>query len=197
MSDGAEGLFARWVEHHVITGEAADPAALCVDQADLLPELEALIARYLDISGSLAGLRLRCRPARGHARGAAAAVRGVPDHRAPRCRRDGGGLQAPRLEARSSRGREDHPVRPPADSRVGRIPRRSACDGPLPGPSHRADSRTARPGRPAGAHHGVRGGVRAGPPGTLARGQPARADHEGGVRGRAARARRSACSTAT
>ena len=56
MSGGAEALFARWVERHVITGEAADPAELCVDRADLLPELTALIARYLDISGSLAGL---------------------------------------------------------------------------------------------------------------------------------------------
>jgi len=56
MSDGAEALFARWVERHVVTGEAADPAAFCVDRADLLPELKALIARYLEISGSLAGL---------------------------------------------------------------------------------------------------------------------------------------------
>jgi hypothetical protein len=56
MSDGAEALFARWVERHVLTGEAADPAGLCADRADLLPELEALIARYLEISGSLEGL---------------------------------------------------------------------------------------------------------------------------------------------
>jgi serine/threonine protein kinase len=56
MSDGAETLFERWVEHHVLRGEALDPEAFCTGRPDLLPELKALIARYLDVSGSLDGL---------------------------------------------------------------------------------------------------------------------------------------------
>ena len=56
MSDAAEDLFARWVEHHVVRGETLDPVALCADRPDLLPEVRALIARYLDVSGSLDGL---------------------------------------------------------------------------------------------------------------------------------------------
>ncbi|MGE5198626.1 MAG: hypothetical protein ACM3H9_03225, partial [Rhodospirillaceae bacterium] len=59
MSEGAEDLFARWVEHHVLHGEHLDPGSLCVDQPGLLPELTALIARYLDVSGSLDGLPRR------------------------------------------------------------------------------------------------------------------------------------------
>ncbi len=56
MSERAEALFAQWVEHHVLHGEELDPEALCADRPDLLPELKALIARYLDVSGSLDGL---------------------------------------------------------------------------------------------------------------------------------------------
>ena len=56
MSDGAEALFARWVEHHVLQGEELNPEALCAEQPGLLPEVKALIARYLDVSGSLDGL---------------------------------------------------------------------------------------------------------------------------------------------
>jgi len=47
VSDVAEDLFARWVEHHVVRGETLDPVALCADRPDLLPEVRALIARYL------------------------------------------------------------------------------------------------------------------------------------------------------
>ena len=70
MSDGAEALFARWVEHHVApTARRSIPAALCADRPDLLPELKALIARYLDVSGLA---RRPARPAsrRGRARAA-------------------------------------------------------------------------------------------------------------------------------
>ena len=56
MSDGAEALFARWVEHHVLRDEALAPESLCAERPDLLPELTSLIARYLDVSGSLDGL---------------------------------------------------------------------------------------------------------------------------------------------
>jgi serine/threonine protein kinase len=72
VSDVAEDLFARWVEHHVVRGETLDPAALCADRPDLLPEVRALIARYLDVSGSLEGL------ARGPGRTAAAPAAALP-----------------------------------------------------------------------------------------------------------------------
>ena len=55
MSEAAEGLFAKWVEHHVLRGEELDPEALCAGDRDALPELKSLIARYLDVSGSLDG----------------------------------------------------------------------------------------------------------------------------------------------
>ena len=51
MSGGASSapldeLFARYVEHHVIDGEAPDLAALCRERPDLLPALERRVARY-------------------------------------------------------------------------------------------------------------------------------------------------------
>ena len=55
MSGGAEALFAQWVERHVVHDEQLDPEALCAGRADLLPELKALVARYLEVSGSLEG----------------------------------------------------------------------------------------------------------------------------------------------
>ena len=113
MSDRSGSPFARWVEHHVLHGERLDPAALCADRPDLLPELAALIARYLDSRASLAGLPSAVgRPAAAPAAPALPAVRGVPHDRAPRRGRDGRGLQAPRPEARSPRGGEGRPGRP-------------------------------------------------------------------------------------
>jgi serine/threonine protein kinase len=56
MSDAAEALFAQWVEQHVLRGEQLDPEVLCAEQPGLLPELKGLVARYLDVSGSLDGL---------------------------------------------------------------------------------------------------------------------------------------------
>jgi len=56
MSDDAETLFARWVETHVLHDAELDPATLCADRPDLLPELQALIARYRQASDSLDGL---------------------------------------------------------------------------------------------------------------------------------------------
>jgi serine/threonine protein kinase len=56
MSEGAEALFAHWVEHHVLRGEYLDPEVLCAGRPELLPEMKALIARYLEVSGSLEGL---------------------------------------------------------------------------------------------------------------------------------------------
>ena len=56
MSESAETLFARWVEHHVRDGGRLDADALCAGRPGLLPEVRALIARYLEISDSLDGL---------------------------------------------------------------------------------------------------------------------------------------------
>jgi serine/threonine protein kinase len=56
MNDSAESLFARWVEHHVRDGGRLDADALCAGRPGLLPEVRALIARYLEISDSLDGL---------------------------------------------------------------------------------------------------------------------------------------------
>ncbi|NJD10717.1 MAG: hypothetical protein FIB01_09895 [Gemmatimonadetes bacterium] len=56
MTVEAETLLARWVEHHVLRDEELDPSALCPGRPDLVPELQALIARYRAVSGSLGGL---------------------------------------------------------------------------------------------------------------------------------------------
>jgi serine/threonine protein kinase len=56
MSESAETLFAQWVERHVREGSQLDPAVLCAKRPDLLPDVRALIARYLDVSDSLDGL---------------------------------------------------------------------------------------------------------------------------------------------
>ena len=57
MSDDAETLFARWVEHHVLHDAELDPATLCAGRPELLAELRALIARYRQASDSLDGLQ--------------------------------------------------------------------------------------------------------------------------------------------
>jgi serine/threonine protein kinase len=72
MSDGAEALFAQWVEHHVLRGEALDPGLLCAERPQWLPDLQALIARYLEVSGSLDGL------SRGAGRAPAPPAAGTP-----------------------------------------------------------------------------------------------------------------------
>jgi serine/threonine protein kinase len=56
MSDDAEARFAQWVEHHVFHDAELDPATLCADRPDLIPELQALIAQYRQASDSLEGL---------------------------------------------------------------------------------------------------------------------------------------------
>jgi serine/threonine protein kinase len=56
MTGSAESLFARWVEHHVRDGERLDADALCAGRPDLLPEVRALIARYMEVWDSLDGL---------------------------------------------------------------------------------------------------------------------------------------------
>jgi len=57
MSDDAETLFARWVEHHVLHDAELDPATLCAGRPELLAELQALIAQYRQASDSLDGLQ--------------------------------------------------------------------------------------------------------------------------------------------
>lgn len=48
-----EALLARFVEHHVLSGEHLDIAALCSDRPDLAGPLRALIAQYLSLTASL------------------------------------------------------------------------------------------------------------------------------------------------
>ena len=59
MSDDAETLFARWVEHHVLHDAELDPATLCAGRPELLAELRALIMQYRQASDSLDGLQGR------------------------------------------------------------------------------------------------------------------------------------------
>ena len=134
-----------------------------------VPELKALIARYLDVSGSLDGLRPR-RPG-----GAAAPPAPLPEFDGFRTiERIGSGgmgevyklqdLTLDRLVAakviRSDRG---------AAAALAGFLARGPRDGALP------DRRIVQihecaTGRPARAHHGVRGRFRAGPSGAVARG---------------------------
>ncbi|MEM1180874.1 MAG: serine/threonine-protein kinase [Acidobacteriota bacterium] len=51
--DSVEQLFERWLDEKVCSGEVLDPAELCADRPELLPELEALIERFLDLDGVL------------------------------------------------------------------------------------------------------------------------------------------------
>lgn len=54
--DGIEARFARWVEHLVVHESDVDPATLCADRPELLPQLQALIAQYRHASDSLDGI---------------------------------------------------------------------------------------------------------------------------------------------
>jgi hypothetical protein len=51
-STTAETLLARYVEHHVVHGERLDLDQLCADHPGLQPEVEALVACYLDLTAS-------------------------------------------------------------------------------------------------------------------------------------------------
>ena len=52
-SDALEGLLARFVEHHVATGEQLDLDGLCADRPALAPGLRALVERYLSLAATL------------------------------------------------------------------------------------------------------------------------------------------------
>lgn len=54
MSDAdLDARFGRWVEHHVLHGEALDPAAVCDGRPELMEPLQALIAEYHRVSDTL------------------------------------------------------------------------------------------------------------------------------------------------
>jgi hypothetical protein len=51
--DAVEALLARFVEHHVMTGEQLDLDVLCADRRGLAPGLRLLVERYLSITATL------------------------------------------------------------------------------------------------------------------------------------------------